>query len=805
MKKLTLALMAFIAVFHISAQNLSGVRIYINPGHGGFDSDDRNIVIAPYKSGDHAGFWESQSNLDKGTQLKAMLDGAGATTFISRTANTTADDLPLSQIVAAANASNADFMLSIHSNAGNGTANSVLMLYAGKDANDTYTYPTPTPVSDESRDISTVIGQNLYTNQITNWSSGISIRGDKTFGRTAMGWSDGYGVLRGLTVPGVISEGAMHDYIPETYRFMNMEYKYLEAWHFFKSFCSYFKSAQIPTGVIAGAVRDKFLQNEATYYKRGTDVYLPINGATVTLLPDNITYTTDNLYNGVYLFKNVQPGDYTIITQHADYHNDTTYVTVTANNVTYNNIGLNKIRNTPPEVIDYSPKVALTDSVLTGNTIWFKFNWDIDPESAKQAFSISPAVSGKFVLKESNYVMEFVPDAPLEKSTLYTVTLAKSLRHFDGLSMENDFTFQFKTASRNELKMIAAYPMTNEDHVDYLAPTFTFVFDKQLQTAELINGIQVYDNTGKIVTKGPRTLHHNSVQAPYGSTAFTLSQNLVPGEKYMVKLAKGIKDIDGVYLADTLYIPFTASNERITDKKIVETFETTGKMLVDNTQNQSVTSASVSSSSSTKLFDSYSYNFKYNFSEKSGGEVVYKFNDPIIQIPKDSIIGMHIYGDLSGNELYLILSSSSGTYNVKFDSIHYGGWKFSEKTIGTDVPEDQYFNLLGFKVVQTSAPLSNTGNFFVDNILVYDKIISKISSPKLVNVKIYPNPATNTIYIRTADNQTLEYVELYSLSGQKIRKTSDNFMNITDISAGTYIVKIKLTEGIVSAPLIVKK
>ena len=804
MKKNIFSLIFILTVFIANSQNLSGVRIYINPGHGGYDSDDRNVVIAPYKSGEQGGFWESQSNLDKGQQLKTMLDAVGATTFISRTVNTTASDLPLSQIVASANAANADFMLSIHSNAGNGTGNSVLMLFAGKDANDTYSYSTATPWSDKSRDISTVIAQNLHTNQLTNWSSTYSVRGDKTFARTAMGWSDGYGVVRGLTVPGVISEGSMHDYIPETYRLMNMEYKYLEAWHFFKSFATYFKSAQIPTGIIVGTIKDKFLLNENTYYKRGTDVYLPINGAKVTLLPNNISYNTDNLNNGVYLFKNLSAGNYQIITEHTNYHSDTTNVTVSANTVTYNNVRLNKIRNTPPAVVDYSPKVALTDSVFAGSSIWMKFNWDIDPASAQQAFSISPSVSGKFIFEDAYYAMRFVPDKPLAKSTVYTVTLSKSLKHFDGLAMENNFSFQFKTAVRNELKLIASYPMLNETNVDYVTPTFTFVFDKQLQTAEVINGVQVYDKTGKIIEKGPRTLKHNTVKSPYGSTSFTLTQNLIPGEKYTVKLAKGIQDIDGVYLPDTLKIPFTASNERVTGKNIAENFETTGKLLFDNTQSKSVVSASVTNST-TKLFDSYSYNLMYNFSGNSGGEVVYKFSEPYIQIKKDSILGLHIYGDLSGNEIFFTFSTSSGVYDFKLDSLHYNGWKFAEKLIGNAVPEDFTFNLIGLKIIQTSAPLSDKGSIFIDNLLVYNKLLSSTSSPNIKNVKIYPNPAKDIIKIDKNTNQNIKSVKLFSLSGQMIKEFSKENIDVSDISNGTYFINITFEDGMVTTPVIIKR
>ena len=169
--KTGLFLMTLAFVFSsVNSQNMTGIKICVNPGHGGFDSDDRNMTIAPYAGGDHNGFWESQSNLDKGKQLRDMLVAAGASVILTRETNTTADDLNLSVIVAMANQNNSDFMIAIHSNAGNGVANSVLQLYAGKELNDATIYDTATPWSDKSREICNVIAKNQYANQITTWS-----------------------------------------------------------------------------------------------------------------------------------------------------------------------------------------------------------------------------------------------------------------------------------------------------------------------------------------------------------------------------------------------------------------------------------------------------------------------------------------------------------------------------------------------------------------------------------------------------------------------------------------------------------
>ncbi|MCA1760239.1 MAG: N-acetylmuramoyl-L-alanine amidase, partial [Bacteroidales bacterium] len=191
----------FLLVSNVMGQNLEGVKIYVNPGHGGFDSNDRNVPIPPFTLGDTAGFWESKSNLVKGLHLRSLLEAAGAQVIMSRTQNRTEDDRPLSAIAEEANANQVDFMISIHSNAFNSVTNYVLQLYHGWD-ND--------PLLPQSMEVANLFGQNLISNQTSYWThSNPIIRGDKSF--APPDWN-GYGVLRPLTVPGLISEGSFHDY-----------------------------------------------------------------------------------------------------------------------------------------------------------------------------------------------------------------------------------------------------------------------------------------------------------------------------------------------------------------------------------------------------------------------------------------------------------------------------------------------------------------------------------------------------------------------------------------------------------------
>ena len=309
MKRHLLTFLLVVVSFVMFVQ--STTKIYINPGHGGWDSDDRYQALPPYgkveSSQDTLAFWESSSNLDKGLILYHMLDSLnkipgedGWEFMISRTLNRTEDDRSLSAIVEESNAFNSNFMLSIHSNAGN-PSNYPLMLYSGVDPGDNlnaYNHKVTEVNNAEGRAVSKMIGDNIRGLSLVPWTNAMQLRGDKTFAKKVMGWEDGYGVLRWLTTPGVISEGRMHDYAPETYRLMNHDYRWLEAWHFLHAFVHYYKGRTLKTGNIAGDVRDKFISAKeieaygqlGKYFRPDTrDAMMPLNGTDVKLIQNGDT------------------------------------------------------------------------------------------------------------------------------------------------------------------------------------------------------------------------------------------------------------------------------------------------------------------------------------------------------------------------------------------------------------------------------------------------------------------------------------------------------------------------------------
>jgi len=785
------------------AQDLTGVKIYINPGHGGFDSDDRGISTPLIAAAPNQGFWESQSNLDKGFMLRDMLDALNCTSLMSRTQNRTEDDLALSTIVRQANEFGADFMLSIHTNAGAGVANYVLMLYAGKDADDVYSYATGTPTSTESRAISTEIAKNVLKNQMTYWTAAnYQVVGDKTYARKYMGWSDGYGVLRGLRVPGVISEGAMHDYIPETYRLMNMEYKWLESWNFKKAFCTYFKGAEIPTGNIAGWVKDgRNLLLDGVYKKYAKDVLLPLDGAKVSIVETGEVYTVDNCRNGVYVFKDLAPGTYNVKAEAAGYYAQTQEITVVKNEITYFNFELNKIRSTPPQVVSYEPNVSITDSVECSVNVVFNFNWDMDEESTRAAFSISPAAAGRITFEDSQYRMRFVSDEPLSPGTLYTVTLDKSAKHPDNLSMAEDFTLQFVTKNRSRLALLDSYP-SNGDHVYDLRPAFWLIFDKKLKTANLRTEINVYDKDDKEMSKPTRSMKNNTVAAPYGSFYFEL-EPLVAGEEYKVVIGGEVTDEVGIKVVEPIEINFTAESVKVEGQPVVQTFES--KAYDYNAeQSTGVKTASVSLYTDvTYLYGKASNRFRCTFEDEEA-YIIYKANTLDVQVSNDKVLGLHVFGDYSRNELQLEFIGDSDIRYLKLCDLDFIGWRYYELGLSS-LEENKEYTITGIKVIRGDGFLSGNLEFYLDNMLLYDNLLFN-SEPEIeaAALSVYPNPASDMVYVKTASNK-LPLLQLYSLNGNLLKETKANHISVSEFSAGTYMLRVSTEQGLFTKPLIVVK
>ena len=276
MKKYILLIATALMAVSISAADLTGKRIYINPGHGSFGPNDRPMATIPYPNlsstgmPDTCGFYETNTNLWKCLYLGKKLEAAGATVLYSRTANgpwpyekvngqypdytyEKYKALPdyekynrnLTEICEEVESNNIDYFISVHSNAATDgtTTNYPLVLYRG------YDDITTTSETVDGVECNTyVAGSRERAEAIWQYRFGImasgidpasyysidrkNVRGDLSFYRGSSVRTDpktdkaykGYlGVLK-HGAPGFLVEGYFHTYQPARHRALNHDY-----------------------------------------------------------------------------------------------------------------------------------------------------------------------------------------------------------------------------------------------------------------------------------------------------------------------------------------------------------------------------------------------------------------------------------------------------------------------------------------------------------------------------------------------------------------------------------------------------
>lgn len=726
------------------SKNPADYRIYINPGHGGYDSDDRLMYLYPIFDGTNVregytreqSFWESQSNLDKGMRLDTLLHALGFQTAMSRITNTTADDKDLYDIVCEANAYNADFMLSIHSNAG-APSNYILQIHSGITPGDPkglegYSDVVPQAISEEARAITTLMGANQYMNEVSCWSREPNIAGDKTFARTVMGWSNGYGVLRWLRVPGTISEGMMHDYLPETYRLMNIDYKRQESFYFAKTFIEHFCEGELPYGAIGGQLRDDFQKQLFPNYnarKNTRDMLLPINRGKVELYNEAgdllQTYVTDTLYNGCYFFWNLQPGTYIVKAEEAAYYPKTDTLVVENNKISYANFMMSLRRQTPPEVISYSPNVAIEDSVNVATPIVINFNWDMWEEPTRAAFSITPEVEGTLEFENSQRTLRFTPKSVYAPATEYTVRLATTAAHPDTNyvnTLQEEFVMKFRTKNRPYLQVMNTYPAEGETGVA-LKPSIFVLFDQKISKDSKQSLFKVTDNADFSYTPAARNFKKNTVESPYGSVSIDVNEELLPNTQYQLVIDGALKDTDNVVLYHPYVLTFTTGDGKSVEEG--EVFHSLDDVIfdVDAENTMGLESKKIMQGGSLKRTEgenSNSIEYTFDVNEKESNMMLRTVQLSQIFRSTDKLV-VDIYGDFTFNEVYVEFATEGDLHRYKVCDLDYLGWRTHVLDLSTtDLPTGVDYQCMGFNIVKTQVEpiLCNNGHIYLDRLAI---------------------------------------------------------------------------------------
>ncbi|MBK8947019.1 MAG: Ig-like domain-containing protein [Ignavibacteriae bacterium] len=716
-KKILLFL--FIITFELFSQDFSGIRIYINPGHGGHDSNDRYNAAT--------GFWESEGNLSKGIYLKEILDSLNAETKLSRTTNNSSDDLALSVIVADANNFDADYFHSIHSNAYNGQSNYTLVLFQGGDNSPTYP---------QAKIMGSYLADEIYKAHRTTTKYN---RGDADFYGTGQPY---LGVLKGLTMPGTLSEGSFHDYIPESFRLKNEAYLKHEAWAITKSFIKYFSLEILPFGEIAGFARDNFEPVDYFYINGTKDKNKPANLVNAVLLPDSIVYNGDSYNNGFFFFDRLNTGEYDIILNAENYLVDTIHVNVQENQTTFVDQYLVSAPNySPPFVTTFLPSDS--ENVRLDSKIILNFNVKMDKINTQAAFKIIPTVQGTFTWENNDKRLIFSPNNFLSGGTQYEVSLNIFAKSYYDILIEQPFIFSFDT--RSALRLFESYPENNSSDISK-SVKIKLQFDGPIDQNTLGGNVYFHNNENNDVD-----ILINETNYENGEIIFEPMYELQPNSDYKIKLLNGIKDTEGSNLISDTTINFKTESLTETEGNILFDFEEMGNW-IQPSQNISsfginIANTNFSISKSKFISGLNCGKLKYNFSVDSSGICKLENSNLFpINLNLQNNFGLWIFGDLSYNYLEICFyDSDSNEYNYNIGNINWTGWKFREINLENS---DLFFNSL--KIIQNENG-EKFGELFFDDIqfnIITEIENNIISKPNLFYLKQnYPNPFNPTTTI----------------------------------------------------------
>ena len=400
MKKLLISFLALMAVVFTA----SATKIYINPGHGSWSANCRHmgLINVPvgssdangyYSGNDTLGFFESNTNLWKGLFLEKKLLEKGYQVKMSRRYSGGTNELESSPydkalhvIGAESEAYGSDYFISIHSNAhiDGYTTNYPVFIHKGHDGSDTNSGSIwgEQILWDHHFKIFSALEPYSYYSATSK-----CIRG----GLSMNGWD--YGVLRTQNRPGTLVEGYFHTYQPARHRAMNTDWCRQEGLRYFRGFTQMYGTAKDTKGYIMGYVRTKDKQINQTNYtgRAGNDIYYPLNGAKIVLRnasgqiikTDNYKYvvrdavnqnksyyTTDNYYNGVFVFDDLTPGTYTISVHCAGYADVKQTLTVTAHETTYTQVFMTAGSGTEPDVNEIQGTSGLNPYAYDLSSSW---------------------------------------------------------------------------------------------------------------------------------------------------------------------------------------------------------------------------------------------------------------------------------------------------------------------------------------------------------------------------------------------------------------------------------------------------
>lgn len=806
-------------------------KLYLDPGHA--QRENRGLYSYSEAEKTLRVAWAVRDYLKKYTDI--------TDDNIKMCRETDDDFIDLTERVDVANAWDADFYYSIHSDAGDSsTPNTTLTMFGGWKNNGVEIEKTP----NGGKAFGDILCPNLtgvmQVETRGNWyDRSYYDKGTDTHANQYPYLA----VNRRSNMPSLLSEAGFHTYAFQQQRNLNENYKKLEGYAAFRSILQYRGLANPVQPLLVGVVRNS--ENQVA-----------VNGVTITV--DGKSLTTDSyeslfnkyskdpnmLHNGFYMFEDLEAGkEYTVKFTSPDYGTVEKKVTMisepektAAENVTWLDVELTSVA---PAKIDQI-SIADASAVSLREPIVLTFSRNMDRTSVEQAFSISDGAETPLSW-ENDYTLS-IDISKLENGKSYQITIdgsiaknsqTQQLFDGDGDGQEGgnyvlDFTIEPLDETAPEI--VSVDPTPDGESLGTYRPVIRVELSEEIAWNEdkYVNLITVVDSDNNTYAG---TISHDIVNGA-SVLHYKLAEDLPVDKCVQVQVAGGIEDYTG-----NQSLPYSW-------KFLTEYRPTTSEIVVNALDSESGWWAPAGSGSSSGLVqDANTWTKSTNtYSPASPGScmLTYAFDKMATspswqirqycsaaagQVVADNVDGMlhfWLYGDGSNNSVSVMVranSSGGGLKHPVMTPVSFRGWKH----VVWDMKNDTYEAFTGteelngkwildsfFIVHQNTDGTPDVPQQAWEGTMLFDDLVYTIYDATAVRkaslddfssvaaavadpVRIYRSGS-----VLHVDCQSLKAVAIVNVAGQTVASARTDNSYSFDMSAlptGVYIVKAETADG----------
>jgi hypothetical protein len=153
-----------------------------------------------------------------------------------------------------------------------------------------------------------------------------------------------------------------------------------------------------------------------------------------------------------------------------------------------------------------------------------------------------------------------------------------------------------------------------------------------------------------------------------------------------------------------------------------------------------------------------------------------------------------------------LITGFTGTLTFSYLDGELNGINEGELVMELQADDDSWTTYVG-----TVNPTNNTVSFTFTEAMSFKAVTTSASGATLTvedvlqpqsGISVYPNPTANRIYIQ---GENILQAELFDLRGRKVKATTKNQLDLSDITSGSFILKVTTDNNNTKSFKIIKK